>query len=50
MIQCFYMLAYPEKRCPKDGQWYNPDLQSPVDKFVWCDDHKSDNDIPVVRK
>jgi hypothetical protein len=45
MVQCFYMIAFPEKRCPNEGRWISPNVMPPVDKFVWCDDHKHEDDV-----
>lgn len=42
MLQCFKDIAYPEKRCRNRARWVSAHCLPPVNKFVWCDEHKSD--------
>ena len=45
MIQCFSNMFHPTKeRCTKEGRWWCPRLDNDCGKFMWCDDHKFDDD------
>jgi len=44
--RCWWRLAYEAEgqRCPNAGTWANRDLVPPMDKSVWCDEHKHATD------
>ncbi len=46
MTQCFSNMFHSSKpRCTKAGRWWCPGLENAAGKFVWCNDHKFDDDI-----
>ena len=48
LTRCFFSIAFPEKRCPKEGRWHDPTIPlSPADKFVWCDEHRHNDDVLI---
>ncbi len=51
MEQCWFGLALADEglRCPNPGEWINLSLLPPMDRSVWCSEHKHDSDERVRR-
>jgi hypothetical protein len=52
MTKCFKDIAFLEPeggrdRCQNEGVWHDPTLPLPVCNFVWCDEHRFEDDVPV---
>jgi len=47
--RCWYMIAYPERRCAQIARWHLPTaFHDFTRRSRWCDEHRHDNDIPIV--